>query len=74
MNSKRRKQVRLIIDELRAITELLEEVGSEEEEALFSTPENLQNTDRYLQTETNVEVFNDLIDNINTAIDELECM
>lgn len=74
MNKQRRTKIRIAILELQDIVEYLREIGSEEQEALFNMPESLQETDRYLQMEANVEVIDDLIDNIESAIEEMECM
>lgn len=74
MNKQRRTKVRIAILELQDIIEYLREIGSEEQDALYNMPDNLQDTDRYLQMEANVEVFDDLIDYIENAIEDMEYM
>lgn len=71
MNRKRRARISATKSEIQKLTEALkvlesevEEIGQEEQDCLDSIPENLQNSDRYFESE-------DICDNLDTAVDNL---
>lgn len=74
MNIERRKKLRAVITLLDIVETKLTDLMDEEEEALYNIPESLQYTDKYMQMESNIEVFDELIGAIVNAKEEMECM
>lgn len=74
MNNKRRKSLRIAMDGLGYAKDLLTEIVEAEEEAYFNMPEGLQESERGQQMESNIDTLNELIETIETALDEMECM
>ncbi len=77
MNNPTRKQLQKIIDNLEALKTELEEISESEQEKLDNIPENLQSSERYYTAETicgyledAICSFDELIDNITSAIEE----
>ena len=74
MNYRRRKKLRIAMDGLGYVQALLTEIVTEEENAFYNMPEGLQDTDMGQQMESNIDTLNELIETIETALDEMECM
>lgn len=74
MNNKRRYFLRIVMDRLSTAMCELTEIVTEEEEAYFNMPEGLQESERGQQMESNIDTLNELIEAIETALDEMESM
>lgn len=72
MNQARRKQLESIINKLADAVSDLQELETDEQEALDSLPENIQSSDRGEEMAHNVEVLGEAHQSIQTTIDELE--
>lgn len=79
MNKQRRKEISRIINKLRSIvskTELedcindLDNVLYEESESFENIPENLQDSERAIESENAIGVLEDVLDELNNACDE----
>ena len=62
------------MDSLGYVQALLTEIVTEEEDAFCNMPEGLQDTDMGQHMESNIDTLNELIETIETALDEMECM
>ena len=71
MNAKRRKEIEKIVDKLMELQSDLQWIHDEEEEAYENTPESLQETDRYAESEEAVYKMEDADSSIQDAIDYL---
>lgn len=65
MNAKRRKRLKDVYNHLSIAADTLEDVVGEERDCLDNTPENLQGSDAYAERE-------DLIDDMQDALDEIK--
>lgn len=72
MNNLRRKKIKVEIDFINICIGKLENILSEEEEYLDSVPENLQNSERYVENCESYDNFEDLLDDLSSTIQELE--
>lgn len=72
MNKKRRRQIEKIRELLTDCREELNDVISEEEECLENIPESLQGSERYGESEEFLDLMNDALSNIESAVDSLE--
>lgn len=72
MNKKRKVEVVRIIGNLRQSLGDLEGVRDREESALENTPENLQGSQRYEDTEEALERIDDAVSSVQDAIENLE--
>ena len=72
MNNTRRKQIKEAIDKIWEARDILENVKSEEEDAMDSMPENLQGSERYSDMETAVSDLEEAMDNLESAISLVE--
>lgn len=77
MNQIRRKKLADIKERIERISEELQEILNEEEEAKDNIPESFWETDRYATSEAAcenmeyaVENLNDFVDNIDEVLDE----
>lgn len=78
MNNTRRKEVQRTLSKVYKAIQLLDEVRCEfediacnEGEAFDNIPENLQNSERYAQSETALESLNDAYDVVDEIFDNL---
>lgn len=71
MNAKRRKKVSEACDHLNAAIEILEDVVGDEQDCLDNTPENLQESQAYLDRENMIDDMWDAIDNAKEAVETL---
>lgn len=69
MNNTRRNILANICNELNIILEKLEEVHGEEEEVFENMPENLQYSERGMNSEESIELMDNAIDSLKEAID-----
>lgn len=67
MNKSRRTRLEKINDRLIDVKQQLSRVCGEEEDAISNMPENLQNSDRYMEMEDAYELMTAAIDHIETA-------
>ena len=72
MNKERRKRIRKVIQGLSAFSSELESIKDEEDDARESTPENLQNSEKYEESERSSDIIGDAISELNEISDSLE--
>lgn len=71
MNKERRTQIKKLTNELEDVKTKLKYILRKEEGILDNTPENLQGTDRYSESENAIDVLDDVVDNLESAIESL---
>lgn len=71
MNKQRRKEIDRIVRKLEALQVDLQYVLEEEQEAYDNTPESLQESDRYTESEEAISAMEDADGSIQEAIDYL---
>ncbi len=71
MNKERRTQIKQLTNELEDIKTKLKYILRKEEGILDNTPENLQGTDRYSESENAIDVLDDVVDDLESAIESL---
>ncbi len=71
MNKERRTQIKQLTNELEDIKTKLKYISRKEEGILDNTPENLQGTDRYYESENAIDVLDDVVDCLESAIESL---
>lgn len=71
MNKERRTQIKKLMNELEDVKTKLKYILRKEEGILDNTPENLQGTDRYSESENAIDVLDDVIDDLESAIESL---
>lgn len=71
MNKERRTQIKKLTNELEDIKTKLKYILRKEEGILDNTPENLQGTDRYSESENAIDVLDDVVDGLESAIESL---
>lgn len=71
MNNIRRKEIRRIEAELQTLLGDIDSVKDEEQEAFDNMPEGLQASDRGEEMEQNISNLEDVVCNIQEAIDNL---
>jgi uncharacterized coiled-coil DUF342 family protein len=67
MNKKRREQIQKVIDKLSECSEELNSIRDDEDCYRDEMPENLQNSERYEQSEE----YSDILDDAATSIDDV---
>lgn len=71
MNKERRTQIKKLTNELEDVKTKLKYISRKEEGILDNTPENLQVTDRYSESENAIDVSDDVVDDLESAIHSL---
>lgn len=71
MNKERRTQIKKLTNELEDVKTKLKYILRKEEGILDNTPENLQVTDRYSESENAIDVLDDVVDDLESAIESL---
>ena len=71
MNKDRRQELAGICIRLGGVLSDLEALQAEEENSRDNTPENLQGTERYEESEAACDALADAVDGLNTAIDAI---
>ena len=71
MNNPRRSELDRIREQLEQALNDLEAVQAEEEDSRDSTPENLQCTEQYEESEAACDNLTDAVDSLNAAIDAI---
>lgn len=71
MNKERRTQIKKLTNELEDVKTKLKYILRKEEGILDNTPENLQGTDRYSESENAIDVLDDVIGDLESAIESL---
>lgn len=74
MNNRRRRKLKIAMDGLSTVMVLLNEIREEEETSCSNLPYTLIDSDMASQMEANIDVFNEIIEAIETALDEMEYM
>ena len=72
MNNTRRKQLRKLAEQIAIETDEINDLISEEEEYKDNMPENLQETDRYYDSETAVDAMTEVANLLSEATDKLQ--
>ena len=72
MNNTRRKEIKQLMSILEKVNANLENLQAEEEGAMAAIEENFSGTDRYEKMEECSELLGNAMDDISTAITELE--
>ena len=72
MNNARRKVLKNIVDVIEDQVELLTSAHDDEEEYLDNIPENLQESQRYFDTEENVSDLESATESLNEAIEYIQ--
>ena len=72
MNAKRRKRIDVLLAQLAAIQEELEEISQEEQDYLDNMPENLMGSEKYSTAEENCENLTSALDSLGEVVDYLE--
>lgn len=71
MNKERRTQIKKLTNELEDVKTKLKYISRKEEGILDCIPENLQGTDRYSESENAIDVLDDVVDDLESAIESL---
>lgn len=71
MNKERRTQIKKLANELEDVKTKLKYILRKEEGIFDNTPENLQGTDRYSESENAIDVLDDVVDDLESAIESL---
>lgn len=71
MNKERRTQIKKLTNELEDVKTKLKYILRKEEGILDNTPENLQGTDQYSESENAIDVLDDVVDGLESAIESL---
>lgn len=71
MNKERRTQIKQLTNELEDIKTKLKYILRKEEGIFGNIPDNLQGTDRYFESENAIDVLDDVVDNLKSAIESL---
>ena len=72
MNNIRRKEINKAIKMIENVKSYIENIHGDEEDYMNNIPENLQGSSRYNNAEEAVSYLEDVIDNLNEAIENLE--
>lgn len=71
MNKERRTRISWVINNLETCKDSLENVRDSEQESFDNIPESLQDSDRGQAMETNIEIFDEVIGNLDEMIEML---
>ena len=71
MNKERRTQIKKLTNELEDVKTKLKYISRKEGGILDNTPDNLQGIDRYFESENAIDVLDDVVDNLESAIESL---
>lgn len=71
MNKERRTRISWVINDLETCKDSLENVRDSEQESFDNIPESLQDSDRGQAMETNIEIFDEVIGNLDEMIEML---
>ena len=74
MNKKRRTELLHISEKLGMLFNQLESIGDEEQDAYDSMPENLQGSEKGMESEEAIDTIDEIKDHIQDAIDRLSEM
>lgn len=72
MNNKRRQRIRSVISDLEQYGDLIDDLLSEEQDALDNMPENLEGSDSYERIETAASNLESAGESLEEAINYLE--
>lgn len=72
MNKVRRKGISKIAKELEVLKDRIEDIKTEEEEYHDNIPENLEMSDRAMESEEAIDKLDEIMETIDEAIDGLE--
>ena len=72
MNNTRRRQIEKVAERIEALQGELEELQSEESEYIDNMPESLQETERFYNAETSLEIITEAMDTLLEATEKLQ--
>lgn len=72
MNKARRRSIENVLNQLRDLQTLVEELGGEERECLYNIPQSLQGSKRYEESERAADSLDSAYDSIEEACGNLE--
>ena len=72
VNNQRRKKINTIIEKISYIKDEIEIIYEEEQDCMSNIPENLQGSDRYIQSEDACDIMSECIENLDDIISILE--
>ena len=72
MNKVRREQISTVVGKLKDCKDVLEEIKNDEDCSRENMPENLENSQRYTDSEEASDSLDDATSDIGNAIDTLE--
>ena len=72
MNANRRKRLNEVAVKLRELTEVVNEIGGEEQEAFDNMPEQLQESERGEKMEDTINELEDISDLLEDAVSSIE--
>lgn len=71
MNRKRRDKLKNAAKLIGEASMIIDSVCSEEEDSMDNYPENLQGTETYERMEGSVDIMNDLMDDLDHAVEKI---
>ena len=72
MNKTRREHLAKAIAKIEDAKSILEDVSSDESDAMYGLEEHFSETDRYAQMESNVEAIDDAVSSLEDALSGLD--
>ena len=72
MNKARRESLAKAITKIEEAKSILEDVSSDESDAMYGLEEHFSETDRYAQMESNVESLDDAVSSLEDALSGLD--
>ena len=71
MNKKKKNEIKLIADQLGSLIVSLRAICDEEADTLNNWPENLQNSDRYYESEDFLEELEGILDDLQESCESI---
>ena len=72
MNKSRGESLTKAVTKIEEAKSILEDVNSDESDAMYGLEEHFSETDRYAQMESNVEALDDVISSLDDALSQLD--
>ena len=74
MNKKKKREIKLIANQLEILIASLRAICGEETDTLNNWPENLQNSDRYYESEDFLEELEGILDDLQETCESIHKM
>lgn len=74
MNKKKKREIKLIANQLEILIASLRAICEEETDTLNNWPENLQNSDRYYESEDFLEELEGILDDLQETCENIHKM